>query len=113
MCPLHLISKSDLLILEAYHDFILSRKAYLLSPRTIEYYEYTVGEFVDWLISRGITEPDQITPFDVRAYITSVSERGVASATAHSHARGTRAFLRFLNEEGYIPSTYKCEDASC
>jgi len=104
VCPLYLIPKSDHLILESYQDFILSRKASLLSPRTIEYYEYTVGEFVEWLISKGFTNPDQISPFDVRAYITSVSERGVASATVHSHARGTRAFLRFLNEEGYIPA---------
>jgi site-specific recombinase XerD len=102
VCPLYLIPKSDHLILEAYQDFILSRKASLLSTRTIEYYECTVGGFVEWLISNGIAEPDQITPIDVRAYITSVSERGVASATVHSHARGTRAFLRFLIEEGYI-----------
>lgn len=102
MCSLRLVPRSDHLILEAYQDFILSRKASLLSPKTIEYYEYTVGELVEWLISKGYTTPDQITSTDIRAYITNVSERGVASATVHSHARGTRAFLRFLNEEGYI-----------
>ena len=38
----------------------------------------------------------------VRGYYSCVSEREVASATVHAHARGTRAFLRFLKEEGYI-----------
>ena len=86
MCRSYLIPKSDHLILTAYQDFILSRKASLLSPRTIKYYEYTVGEFVDWPISKGINEPNQIASFDVRAYITSVSERAVTSATVHCQA---------------------------
>ncbi len=102
MCPLYLIPKSDHLILEAYQDFILSRKASLLSPKTIGFYEYTVGEFIDWLSSQGLTEPENITSFHVRSHITGISERGIADATVHAHARGTRAFLRLLNEDGYI-----------
>jgi len=105
VCPLYLIPKSDHLILEAYQDFILSRKASLLSPKTIEFYEYTVGEFIEWLSSQGLTEPEDITSFHVRAHITGISERGVSTSTVHAHARGTRAFLRLLNEEGYISTS--------
>ena len=102
MCSLRLIPKQNHRILESYQDFILSRKAALLSPRTIEFYERTVGELISFLSDREIYEPEGITSASVRGYFSSVSERGVASATVHAHARGTRAFLRFLKEEGYI-----------
>ena len=104
MCSLRLIPKENHLIREAYDDFILSRQAALLSSSTIDFYNYTTGGFVDYLISNGVFEPEQITSSNVRKYLSEVAERGVASATVHSHARGTRAFLRFLNEEGYISS---------
>ena len=102
MCSLRLLPKENHRILESYQDFILSRQAALLSPKTIEFYERTVGEFISFLSERGVYEPEDISSALVRGYFSSVSERGVASATVHAHARGTRAFLRFLNEEGYI-----------
>ncbi len=104
MCSLRLIPKENHLISEAYDDFILSRQAAMLSSSTIDFYNYTTGGFVDYLISYGVFEPGQITSSVVRKYLSTVSKRGVASATVHSHARGTRAFLRFLHEEGYIPA---------
>ena len=55
MSQLSLIPKNELLIREAYDDFILSRKASLLSQKTIEFYIYTVGGLVEWLISIGVT----------------------------------------------------------
>jgi site-specific recombinase XerD len=90
------------LIRESYDDFILSRQAALLSPSTIEFYNYTAGEFVDFLISHDIFEPERIKSNTVRAYLSEVNSRGVSNSTVHAHARGTRAFLRFLKEEGYI-----------
>ena len=96
VCSLRLVPKENHRILESYQDFILSRQAALLSPRTIEFYERTVGEFISFLSERGIDEPEGITSALVRGYFSSVSERGVASVTVHAHARGTRAFLRFL-----------------
>ena len=113
VCALHLVPKSDHLILESFQDFILSRKASLLSPKTIEFYEYTVGEFISFLSIQEVADPELINSMHVRKYLSEVSDRGVSSATVHAHARGTRAFLRFLNEEGYISSAYKCENASC
>jgi integrase/recombinase XerC len=102
VCALHLIPKKDHLIRDAYQDFILSRKALLLAPKTIEFYEYTVGSLLDWLISKDINSPEAIESSIIRAYISTVNERGVSDSTVHAHARGTRAFLRFLKEEGYI-----------
>jgi site-specific recombinase XerD len=112
VCSLRLVPKENHRILESYQDFILSRQAALLTPSTIKFYKRTVGELVSFLSDRGIYEPEGITSGLVRGYFSSVSERGVASATVHAHARGTRAFLRFLYEEGYIlTKTYKRKNA--
>ncbi len=113
MCSLRLVPKENHRILESYQDFILSRQAALLSPKTIEFYERTVGELIVFLSDRGVFEPEGITSALIRGYFSSVAERGVASATVHAHARGTRAFLRFLKEEAYISYTYKRKDAPC
>ena len=113
MCSLRLIPKLNHLIRESYDDFILSRQAALLSPSTIEFYNYTAGEFVNFLISHEIFEPDRIKSSTVRAYLSQVNSRGVSDSTVHAHARGTRAFLRFLKEERYMLSTYQYKDASC
>jgi site-specific recombinase XerD len=102
VCSLRLIPKDYHLIREAFDNFILSRQAALLSPSTIEFYNYTATEFVENLISQDLFEPEQITSVVVRAYLSEVNNRGVSASTVHAHARGTRAFLRFLIEEGYI-----------
>ena len=99
MCSMRLIPKENHLIREAYDDFILSRRAALLSDATIVFYEYTVGGFVK---NAEISDPSQINSRLVRDYLTRVRESGVSSSTVHGHARGIRAFVRFLHAEEYV-----------
>ncbi len=49
MSRLRLIPKNKHLIRDAYDDFVLSREASLLSSRTIEFYEITAGDFIEWI----------------------------------------------------------------
>ena len=102
MCSLVLVPKENHLIQESYTDFLLSRKALLLSNKTIEFYIYTTGGFVNYLLMESVYEPEAITSSQIRGYLTEVSSRNVTSSTVHAHARGTRAFRRFLKEEGYM-----------
>jgi len=99
VCSMRLIPKEDHLIQEAFEDFILSRRAALLSEATIVFYEYTVGGFVT---NVRISAPSQIDSRLTREYLTQVQERGASSSTIHAHARGIRAFVRFLHAEKYI-----------
>ena len=99
MHSVHLVPRNDPLIQEAYQDFILSRRAALLSDATIVFYEYTVGGFVQ---KAEISVPNQINSRLIRKYLTQVRARGVSSSTVHGHARGIRAFVRFLFAEEYI-----------
>jgi site-specific recombinase XerD len=101
MHHLHLITQSSQRIREAYQDFILSRKAALYSPRTIQFYEETTGGFISWLLSNGLSDPNDLTSRHVRTYISGVASRGISDATVHKHARGIRTFVRFCHAEGY------------
>ena len=102
MSPLKLVPKKEHLIFDAFTDFILSREARLCSPNTLEYYKFTAGDFVNWAIQNGLTEPEDINIKHVRSYIVIVKDRGVSEGTIHAHARATKTFLRFLLREGYI-----------
>ena len=99
MHSVHLVPRKDPLIQEAYQDFILSRRAALLSDATIDFYDYTAGNFV-WKLE--ISEPIEIDSRLIREYLTQVHGRGVSSSTIHAHARGVRAFVRSLYAEEYI-----------
>lgn len=102
MHHLRLIPQSGQRIREAYEDFILSRKAALYSPRTIQFYEETTGGFISWVLSIGLSYPDDITARHVRTYISEIASRGVTDATVHKHARGIKTFIRFCHAEGYM-----------
>ena len=84
MCSLRLVPKENHLILESYTDFILSRKASLLSPKTIEFYEYTTGGFIHYLLKESVFEPEAITSIHIRGYLSEVNCRKVTSSTVHA-----------------------------
>jgi integrase len=77
-------------------DFILSRKAKLLSQSTLEFYHNTAGKFIEWC-------KDEPTSRKVIAYLVELKERDLRPHSIHAHARGIRAFLNFAAEEGYLP----------
>ncbi len=86
----------------AFSDFMLSREAMLCTPSTLEWYRYTAGFFIDWLLSNKIRMPSEIKAKHVRTYLSNLSKRGLSSNTIHCHARAIRTFVRFLYMEGYI-----------
>jgi hypothetical protein len=54
MSHLNLLPQKVRFIRDVYQDFILSRQAKLCSPATIEFYTYTAGSFVEWLLERQL-----------------------------------------------------------
>lgn len=80
--------------------FLLDREARRCTPKTLEHYLYTVGGFVAFLAAQSVTTPQAITPHDVRAYLVSLQARGLKDTTQHAHARGIKAWLRWLVAEG-------------
>ncbi|MFV2044892.1 MAG: tyrosine-type recombinase/integrase, partial [Anaerolineales bacterium] len=79
----------------AFEDFILSREAALCSPETIDFYRRMLKPFLT--LANGSPPSNRM----VREFLSTVTQRGVSSATVHAHARAVRAFLRFAYEEGW------------
>jgi site-specific recombinase XerD len=89
---------------DAYTDFFLSRQAKQVSPATLEFYKYTVGVFLAWAETQGIGSPEDVTARNVRAYLASLTDRGLADSSIAEHATAIRTLLKFWNREGYLPA---------
>lgn len=94
-------------IQHCYTDFILSRKAILVSEKTLVFYDITAGQFARWLVQRGKLSPTEIEARDVRLYLTEFIEVGAKASYVNGHARAIRTFLKFLHEEKYIDEPVK------
>jgi integrase/recombinase XerD len=94
---------------DAYTDFILSRQAMNCTPSTLAFYKYTAGKFLEWIESRGVTSPDEVTARYVREYIAELVSLGRADTTVWDHARAIKTMLFFWHNEGYTPALVKFE----
>jgi integrase/recombinase XerD len=89
------------LIMEAFEEFLVDREIAQRSPNTITHYRYTAGMFIKGMIDIGVLNPEEISHAHVRMYLSGLVDRGLSPSSIASHARGIRAFLRWLAEEGW------------
>ena len=87
---------------DAFTDFILSRQAMLCSPRTMNWYAFTLGKVIGWLMENGVTTPDEIQARHVRAYLAEMAVREMSDSYINNHARAIRTLLKFFHTEKYI-----------
>ena len=80
--------------------FLLAKEAQRCTPKTLDHYRYTAGGFVAHLEGRGVLSVQSIRASDVRAYLVALQRRGLKDTTQHAHARGIKAWLRWLVDEG-------------
>lgn len=80
--------------------FIIARRADGRAPRTLADYARVLSPFVCWCALRQITA-QSMTRETVRAYVAELQASRWGPATVAIHIRNLRAFLRWLNVEGY------------
>jgi len=85
--------------------FTLHLEAAGRSPRTLEYYRYTLGNFFQFLTQYCVQGPQDISPVHIRSFLLHLDRRGVKDTTVHAHARAIKAWLRFLEREEVITTT--------
>ena len=81
-----------------YTDFVLSRKAMMVSEKTLVFYDITSGQFIRWLVQRGKLKPEEILAKDMRAYLNEFIEGGGKTSYVHGHARAICSMLKFFHE---------------
>lgn len=93
---------------EAYSDFKESRIVKGCKPKTLEFYEYTVGYFLDFCRREGVMLQD-IQPRVIRKFLARLRTFDLSAHTVHAHARGVKAFLRFCHRDGIIDHQVEIE----
>ena len=87
---------------DAYTDFLLSRQAMMCTPRTLQFYEFTLGKIAEWFERNDVHQPQEISSRHARALLGEMVAKGLSDTYIHSYARVIRTFTRFLIKEKYI-----------
>ena len=87
---------------DAYTDFVLSRQAMLVTNSTLEFYDYTLGGFLNWLEAQNVSRPDDIETHHVRTFLAQLKAEEKTSWTVNGIGRAIRTLLRFWYAEKYM-----------
>jgi integrase/recombinase XerD len=88
-------------LLDQFIHYLIVEKG--LSANTISAYSHGLNRFLEHLRRKGIEEIKDISKNDIRAFLVILKKRGLSSKTIVRNLVSIRTFLRFLNEEGFLP----------
>ena len=88
-------------LLDQFIHYLIVEKG--LSTNTIVAYSHGLNRFLEHLGRKGIEEIKDISKNDIRAFLLILKKRGLSSKTIVRNLVSIRTFLRFLNEEGFLP----------
>lgn len=85
--------------------FMLHQRASQHTPRTLEFYEYTLSGFLDFLHDEGVDTPQGVQRHHIRQFIVHKQDEGCKNATVHGYARAIKTFFNFLVDEEVLDKT--------
>lgn len=83
---------------EAYDAFMLHQRTSRHTPKTIEYYIYSLGRLRSWLQSQSVEDVSLIDANTIRRFLFDL-ETNLKPNSVHAIARATRALFMFLVKE--------------
>ncbi len=88
----------SLTMAQALPEFRLHQRVSRHSPRTLEYYDFTLGQFGDWLKARGVETLGEVDAGALRLFMLDLEDR-MKPNSVHAVMRGVRALFNFLERE--------------
>jgi site-specific recombinase XerC len=87
---------------EAYDLFLMEKRVENVSPRTLDFYAWSVGRFVDWSPGASVEEVQAL-------FWDFLDERRseIGATSLHTAFRGLRTFCLWLHTEGFVPVRMK------
>ncbi len=85
---------------ELFADYLAFERG--LSARTLEAYGRDVARLVRYLSDRGIVRPREVTRLELRDYVYSLKDRGLAPTSIRRALSSMRAYFAFLLDEQAI-----------
>ena len=88
--------------MEPFQDFLTFERG--LSDRTVAAYTRDLQRWLDFVLSAGVTAPDQVDTGLLRAWVFELKEAGLAAASIRRARSALRTYFGFLLAEGVIDS---------
>ena len=85
---------------ELFADYLAFERG--LAARTIEAYSRDIARLVAYLTGRGVVRPGEVTRLELRDYVYSLKDRGLAPTSIRRALSSARAYFAFLLEEEVI-----------
>lgn len=97
-----------MLVKNAINEFTVGRRSLGRKRATLQFYQARLRKFVRFLEKRGVSEMEEISRSEVRAFFAHLYERvdkqELSEATVAAHDRALRAFCAFCTAEKWMES---------
>lgn len=92
-------SVSALPVDRAIAEFMLHQRTSRHTPKTLEYYGYSLGKLTDYLTDAGVSDLGQLESGHLREFLLVLEQSGLKPNSVHAVMRAVRALLKFLESE--------------
>ncbi|HEV8263655.1 MAG TPA: site-specific tyrosine recombinase XerD [Gemmatimonadales bacterium] len=86
--------------LEQFHDYLALEAGN--SPHTVENYVRDVRRLAEYAVAKGARQPEHVTAAQLREFIYSLKDLGLAATTIRRQISALRTYFRFLVGEGIV-----------
>jgi integrase/recombinase XerD len=86
--------------LEQFHDHLTYERG--LSPRTVSAYERDLARWLGFTVGLGVQEPGRVTPAQLREWVFSLKDAGLAATSIRRAQSALRTYYGFLLAEGAV-----------
>ena len=86
--------------MESFLDYLTFERG--LSDRTLSAYQRDLGKLFQFVIPRGAGGPGEIKAADLREFVYSLKDRGLAPSSIRRAISSVRSYFAFLLEEGVL-----------
>jgi len=86
--------------LDAFTDHLAVERG--LSPRTLDAYGRDVQRLVDFLRTRGISRPGEVTAAELREFVYFLKDQGLQATSIRRNVSAARTYFAFLLAEGIV-----------
>jgi integrase/recombinase XerD len=86
--------------MEQFHDHLTYERG--LSARTVTAYMRDLARWVGFVVGLGVRDPGRVTPQQLREWVFSLKDAGLAATSIRRAQSAVRTYYRFLLAEGAI-----------
>jgi integrase/recombinase XerD len=86
--------------MEQFHDHLTYERG--LSTRTVTAYMRDLARWVGFVVGLGVRDPGRVTPQQLREWVFSLKDAGLAATSIRRAQSAVRTYYRFLLAEGAI-----------